>query len=122
MKKPVLVAALGVLLLAGCATPEKDVAYESINDFAAAYEDGMGDGTECDRTENEIDDYGWIQTTCGGETILMMFTSDDKREEIRRKNPLESGERWVDGPNWAINDSQYEAEKAQAVLGGEMLD
>ena len=105
MKKPILVAALGVLLLAGCAGPEKDVEYESINDFAAAYEKGLGDGTECDRTENDIGDYGWIQTNCGG-TILMMFTSDDKREEIRRKNPVEPGERWVDGPNWAIEADQ----------------
>ncbi|WP_151723954.1 hypothetical protein [Arthrobacter luteolus] len=122
MKKSAAVLALMVLALAGCAsTPEKDVAYQSINDFAAAYEDAIGGDTECSRTSLDINDAGWIQTGCG-HVILMMFTSDDMREEILQKNPLEAGERWVDGPNWSIVAAQYEAEDAQAALGGTLRD
>jgi len=51
-----------------------------------------------------------------------MFTSDDKREQILEKNPLQEGKRWVQGPNWIIDALQYEAEDAQAVLGGTILD
>ena len=123
MKKPVLVAALGALLLAGCAAPEKDVEYESINDFAAAYEDALGGDTECSRRDSSnLQDFGWEYVNCKPSGTIMMFTSDDKREEILTKNPLESGERWVDGPNWAFVAPQYEAEGAQAALGGTLRD
>lgn len=123
MKKSVLSAALLVLvLLSGCSGPEKDAKYESINDFAVAYENGLGDGMECQRTDRDIEDHEWIFTNCGQHTILMLFTSDDKREEILSKNPLESGERWVQGPNWVVQATQFEAEDAQKALGGKLVD
>lgn len=115
---PFVVAAL---LLTGCSGPTKDAEYKNINDLASAYETGLGDGMKCSRTENDIDDYNWLQTTCGQHTILMMFTSDAMRTEIKGKNPLDAGDRWVQGANWLIEAPQFEAERAQKALGGELL-
>lgn len=124
MKKSAAVLALAVLVLTGCASsPEKDVAYQSINDFAAAYEDAIGGDTECDRRDStDLQDFGWEYVNCQPGGTIMMFTSDDVRDDVREKNPLESGERWVDGPNWAIAAPQYQAEDAQAALGGTLRD
>lgn len=123
MKKSVLVTTLSTLLIAGCGAPEKDVAYESINDFAAAYEDALGGDTECTRRESsDLHDFGWEYTNCEPNGTIMMFTSDDQREEILKKNPLGSGDRWVQGPNWVIRAPQYGAEAAQAALGGTLRD
>lgn len=122
MKKSVLSLICGVLLLTGCGGPQKDAEYGSINEFAAAYEDGLGGDIECRESSLDIQKNNWVSTTCGPHTILMMFTSDDKREEILSKNPLREGNRRVQGPNWVIEAAQYEAEDAQKALGGTLLD
>ncbi|CEA09903.1 hypothetical protein BN1051_03281 [Arthrobacter saudimassiliensis] len=123
MRKSVALA-VAVLALAGCGAPEKDAEYQSLNDFAAAYEDALSqDGVvECRRVDTDLSDAGWGQTQCGQRTVLMLFTSDEKRDEIFAKNPLEVGERWIQGPNWALVAPQYEAEAAREALGGSFRD
>lgn len=118
MKKSLIVLAVATLALAGCGAPEKDVKYETINDFAAAYEDGMDEGVECRRTEIDINKSDWVYTHCDESVTLMMFTSDAKMDEVLLKNPLDDGGRWVKGPNWVIRAPQYEAEAAHEVFGG----
>lgn len=120
MNKLLPAAALAVLALTGCGGVEKDTTYEDVNELAAAYGDVVGE--ECKETENEIDYNGWVQTTCGATGIVMMFTSDDKREEIQQKNPLEAGERLLVTDDWMIQDTQFNIEEAQAVLGGEIVE
>ena len=122
MKRSIAVMSLGALLLTGCGGPEKDAEYETINELATAYEDGLGGDVECRETTLDIEDNNWVSTTCGKHTILMMFTSDDKREAILNKNPLRDGNLRIQGPNWVIEAPQYEAEDAQEVLGGTVLD
>jgi hypothetical protein len=122
MKKSLVPIAAAALLLAGCAGPLKDAEYKNINDLGAAYEQAIGNGMKCSPTKNSIDDYGWVQTTCGQTGIIMMFTSDAIREEIKRKNPLEEGRRLIQGKNWLIEGAQYEIEKAQQVLGGQIIE
>jgi hypothetical protein len=121
MHKSFALLALPALLLTGCAGPAKDAEYKDINALGSAYEQAIGDGMECSETRNKIEDHGWVQTGCGPTGIIMMFTSDAKREEIKKKNPLESGRRWIQGENWLIEADQYQAEKAQKVLGGELI-
>ena len=121
MKKTILLATLAGVLLAGCSGPAKDAEYNNINDLGKAYEQAVGDGMKCSETQNKIDKYGWVQTTCGPTGIIMMFTSDAKREEIKQKNPLKSGRRWIQGKNWIVEADQYDAEKAQKSLGGQLL-
>lgn len=121
MKKAITLTVLSGVLLAGCSGPAKDAEYKNINDLGKAYEQAVGDGMKCSETKNKIDDYGWVQTTCGPTGIIMMFTSDAKREEIKQKNPLESGRRWIQGKNWLVEADQFQAEKAQKSLGGELL-
>lgn len=111
-----------LFLVASCASPAKDAEYASINDLGAAYEQAVGNGMKCSETKNSIDDYGWVQTGCGQTTILMMFTSDAKREEIKQKNPLDPGRRLLQSKNWLIEGAQFEIEKAQQVLGGQIID
>lgn len=121
MKKSFAFLAMSAVLLAGCAGPAKDAEYKDINDLGKAYEQAVGDGMDCSETKNKIEDYGWVQTTCGPTGIIMMFTSDAKREEIKKKNPLEAGRMWIQGKNWLVEGDQYQVEKAQKVLGGELL-
>lgn len=119
MKRSILVAAVSALLIAGCGVPEKDVEYESINDLATAYEDALGGDTDCTRRDSsDLQDFGWEYTNCKPSGTIMMFTSDDQREEVLKTNPLGSGDRWVQGPNWVIRAPQYDAEAAQEALGG----
>lgn len=120
MKKFLPTAVLAVLALTGCGGVEKDAAYEDVNELAAAYGDAVGE--ECKETELDPDEHGWVQTTCGATGIVMLFTSDDKREEIKEKNPLESGERHLESANWLIEDDQFKIEEAQQVLGGEIVE
>lgn len=122
MKKSLVpLGIVAVLLVAGCSAPAKDADYKDINDLGSAYEQAIGNGMECSETKNDIHDHDWLQTTCGPTGILMMFTSDAKRAEIKKKNPLESGRRWIQGKNWLIEGDQYEIEKAHTVLGGELI-
>jgi hypothetical protein len=116
---PIGIAA--ALLTSGCSGPAKDAEYKDINDLGSAYEQAVGDGMTCSETKNDIHDHDWVQTGCGPTGILMMFTSDAKREEIKRKNPLESGRLWIQGKNWLIEGDQYEIEKAHGKLGGELI-
>lgn len=118
----VLPATVAALLMAGCSGPAKDAEYKDINDLGSAYERAIGNGMECSETKNDIHDHDWVQTTCGPTGILMMFTSDAKREQIKKKNPLESGRLWIQGKNWLIEGDQYEIEKAHGVLGGELIE
>lgn len=106
------------LVLTGCGGG--DAEYGDVNELAAAYGDAVG--VECSETTNEIDDHGWVQTTCGGTGVVMMFTSDDKREEIIEKNPLDTGERYLQGGEWLISDTQFNIEEAQSALGGEVIE
>ena len=122
MKKLLVTLVIAVALPAsGCSGPIKDADYKDINALGAAYEQAIGDGMECSETRNDIHDHDWVQTTCGPTGILMMFTSDAKREEIKRKNPLEPGRLWLQGKTWLIEGDQYEIEKAHEVLGGELV-
>lgn len=107
--------------MSGCSGPSKDAEYKTINDLGAAYEQAIGNGMECRESTSRITDNGWDQTTCGSTGIVMMFTSDAVRDEVKRKNPLESGERWIQGKNWLIEGDQYEIEKAHGKLGGELI-
>lgn len=119
--RAVALAAATIVLAAGCSAPSKDDSYSNINDLANAYKQAAGDGIECSESKTDITKNGWDQTTCGPTSIVMMFTSDAKREEIKTKNPLESGRRWIQGANWLIEGDQYEIEKAHKVLGGEII-
>lgn len=118
--RKLLPAALLVLALTGCGGAQPDAEYADVNELAGAYGDAVG--VECAETENEIDDNGWVQTTCGGSGIVMMFTSDDKREEIKGNNPLDSGELYLQGGEWLIVDTQFNIEEAQKSLGGEIVE
>lgn len=118
--KTLSVAAMTVLALTACGAPGKGAAYEDVNELAAAY--GAAIGAECTETRGDINDYGWNQTNCGGASIIMTFTSYAKREEIKGKNPLEPGELWLQAANWLIQDTQYNIEEAQPVLGGEIVE
>jgi 2-oxoglutarate dehydrogenase complex dehydrogenase (E1) component-like enzyme len=116
-------AAAGVvlaLMLTGCGGSGTDATYEDVNDLAAAYGDAIG--AECSETTTDVEDNGWVQTTCGGTGIVMMFTSDDKREQIKENNPLDAGERYLQGAEWLITDTQFNIEEAQGVLGGEIVE
>ncbi|WP_306916485.1 hypothetical protein [Arthrobacter sp. V4I6] len=115
------IAIIATLLLAGCSGPSKDADYKDVNDLATAYKQAVGGGMDCFETKNDIHDHDWVQTTCGPTAIVMMFTSDAIREEVKKKNPLESGRRFIQGKNWLIEGDQYEIEKAHEVLGGELL-
>jgi hypothetical protein len=121
MKSPLATVTIAALLMAGCGSPVKDAEYKNINDLGGAFEMAVGNGMKCSETANSIDDYGWVQTQCGATGIVMMFTSDAKREEIKQKNPLEDGRRWMQGKNWLIEGDQYQVEKAHEVLGGELI-
>lgn len=118
MKKLLLAAAVAVFALTGCGGG--DASYEDVNELGAAY--GGAVGVECAETTNDIDDSGWVQTQCGDTGIVIMFTSEDKREEIIEKNPLDSGERHLQGDDWLIQDTQFRIEEAQSVLGGEVIE
>lgn len=120
MKKLLPAVVLTALALTGCGGVEKDATYEHVNDLGAAYEDAVD--VECAETENEMDDNGWLQTQCGASGIVMLFTSDDKREEIKENNPLDSGERWLQSANWLVQDTQFNIEEAQHALGGEIVE
>lgn len=119
MKKQVLIATLALALTACGGGVEKDAEYDDVNELARAY--GQATDLECHETANELSDYGWLQTNCGPNAIIMLFESDAKRDEIKQKNPLEDGARWIQGGNWLIESTQYEAEKAHEALGGELL-
>jgi len=121
LKKTLTLTVLAGVLLAGCSAPAKDADYKNINDLGKAYESAIGGGVDCRESTTDIAKNGWDQTQCGPTGIVMMFTSDAKREEIKQKNPLESGRRWIQGKNWLIEADQYDAEKAQKALGGELL-
>lgn len=116
------VTAAAALLLTGCSGPSKDAEYSNINDLATAYRQAVGGGMECRESTSDITKNGWDQTTCGPTATVMMFTSDAKREEIKKKNPLETERRWIQGKNWLIEGDQFEIEKAHGTLGGELLD
>ena len=119
MKKRLLAAgAAAMLTLTACGGQAEG--YEDVNELAAAY--GEVAGVECSETSNDVDDNGWVQTTCGDTGVVMMFTSDEKREEIMENNPLESGERYLQSDDWLIVDSQFRIEEAQAALGGEVIE
>ena len=120
MKKLLPVAALTLIALTGCGGGQADAEYEDVNELAAAYGDAVG--VECSESSNDIDDNGWVQTTCGDTAVVMMFTSDDKREEIISNNPLDAGERYLQGGEWLIVDTQFNIEEAQSVLGGEVVE
>lgn len=121
MKTTIATAAILLAVsLTACAGPAKDAQYKNVNDLGGAYEQATG--VKCDETKNDIATYGWIQTQCGTTGIVMLFTSDAKRDEIKAKNPLKSGKRYVQGGNWLVSADQYEAEKAQKGLGGQMLE
>jgi hypothetical protein len=120
LKRLLTAAAIACIALAGCGV-SKDADYKDINELGKAYEQAVGDGVKCSGTQNKIEAAGWLQDQCGPTGIIMMFTSDAKREEIKQKNPLDSGRRWVQGKNWLIEADQYQAEKAQKALGGELI-
>lgn len=120
LKKPITVLLLAAVLT-GCGGPAKDAEYKDINDLGKAVEQSIGDGMKCSETKNKIEQYGWVQTPCGPTGIIMMFTSDAKREEIKKKNPLEPGRLWIQGKNWLVEGDQYQMEKAQKALGGELI-
>lgn len=121
MRKGLIAGVSLAMLLSGCGGPAKDAEYKNLNDLGAAYEQAVGDGMTCSETKNKIEDYGWVQTPCGATGVIMMFTSDAKREEIKKKNPLEAGRLWIQGKNWLVEGDQYQIEKAHAALGGELL-
>ncbi|HEX9088884.1 MAG TPA: hypothetical protein VF867_15305 [Arthrobacter sp.] len=120
MKTTIATAAILLTVsLTACAGPAKDAQYKDVNDLGRAYEQATG--VKCDETKNDIAKYGWIQTGCGKTANVMLFTSDSKRDEIKGKNPLKPGMRYVQGGNWLLSADQYEAEKAQQGLGGQIL-
>ncbi|MDQ0756126.1 hypothetical protein [Arthrobacter sp. B3I4] len=116
----VVVTVVAGMALAGCGVT-KDAEYKDISELGKAYEQAVGDGVKCSGTAPNIEKNGWTQDQCGPTGIVMMFTSDAKREEIKQKNPLKAGRRWVQGKNWLIAADQYQAEKAQSALGGQLL-
>jgi len=119
LKRLLAAAAAACVLLTGCTGPTKDAEYKDINELGKAYSQAVG--VDCKESRSDITKYGWDQATCGPTGIVMMFTSDAKREEIKKKNPLKPGRQWVQGKNWLIAADQYDAEKAQKALGGELL-
>ena len=119
MKRLIAAAAAAGILLTACGGPTKDAEYKDINELGKAYESAVG--VSCSESTRDITKNGWDQTQCGPTGIVMMFTSDAKREEIKKKNPLKPGRSWVQAKNWLIAADQYDAEKAQKALGGELI-
>jgi hypothetical protein len=120
MKKSALSLLALALVLPACGGVEKDAVYEDVNQLGSAYE--AATGVACAETGNDIDEFGWTYTNCGNHGQVMVFVSDAKRDEIKRKNPLSDGDRWVQGKNWVVKATQYDAEKVHEALGGELLD
>ncbi len=119
MKKHLAAITLLALLTTACSGVEKDASYDDVNSLARAY--GEAVDVDCAETDNDVADHGWVFTNCGSNGIVMLFESDSKRDEIMQKNPLNDGGRWVQGPNWLIETTQYEAEQAQEKMGGKLL-
>lgn len=122
MKKLIAPLALAALILTGCgAGIEKDATYDHVNDLAAAYEKSV-DGTECGRTELDINTSDWVYVNCDGSDFAELFNSDAAREEIKQKNPLKTGQQRLEGSNWVIVADQYKIEEAKKSMGGEVTD
>lgn len=105
--------------LTACSSGIADKNFESINDLGKAYEKAAS--VECRESSIDVQKYGWTNTGCGLQTTVAIFTSDAKREEIKQKNPLDSGEVWIQGGNWLVTAAQYEAEEANESLKGEII-
>ena len=118
MKKLLAPLVLAAIMLTGCgSSPEKDASYEGVNALAIAYEKAV-DGVECGRTDRDINDAGWDYVNCDSTDFVELFNSDDRRDEVISKNPLDSEQRRLVAANWMLVASQYKIEAAQKVLGG----
>lgn len=119
---PVALAGLALTCAIGltaCSSGASDQKFESINDFAKTYEKAAS--VECSESRLDMRTSNWTQTGCGPHTVVMIFTSDEKREEIKENNPLKSGQVWLQGGNWLVAAAQYEAEAANKSLKGELI-
>lgn len=115
----VLGAVIGIGLLAGCSSaPPAEITYQSVNDLAKVYEKAAN--VDCRKTDTDMSENQWDQTQCGDHAVVMVFASDAKRQEILDKNPLETGEVYIQGGNWLISAYQFEAERANKKLGGKI--
>ncbi|WDF32264.1 hypothetical protein PTW37_10295 [Arthrobacter agilis] len=122
MRKQFVVASMVFGLTACGAGVEKNAEYQDVNQLGAAYESATGVACTETETDDDLDEFGWVYNNCGAHGQVMLFASDAKRDEIKRKNPLDEGQRWVQGKNWIVKAAQYDAEKVHEALGGELLE
>lgn len=115
-----LAAALITLTACGNSV-EKDAAYDTAEDLAEAL--NTIDDYRC---KNISDDH--MLATEGRATVSCatmagsIYTSDHTRQWLYERNPLEPGERRLEGPNWFMHGDQYLMEDIQEHLGGTILE
>jgi hypothetical protein len=131
MRRVILLLALPVALLAGCAgpltpAPEAPPAdggtFGSIDDLVAAYEAAGGDCSGWEQTN--VIDLAAESGDCDDNTVLSTYASESDRdksaENVKSLSELIDGVTLLVGANWIINDKA--AGELQDVLGGTIID
>lgn len=121
-------ACLGLLLITGCSAGsiEKDAHYDDVMELRDAYvaSDAIED-PDCkdEPTQGVMAEQGWQATTCGMNTVLLITDSDAVLTGMNERDAkfLKPRQRILTGPNWSIRGPQFDIERLQDSLGGEII-
>lgn len=121
-------ACLSLLLMAGCSSgsTEKDAHYDGVMELRDAYvASGAIDEPDCkdEPTQDAMAEQGWQATTCGMNTVLLITDSSAVLTDMNERDAkyLEPRQRILTGPNWSIRGPQFDIERLQESLGGEII-
>lgn len=121
-------ACLGLLLITGCSSGsiEKDARYDDVMDLRDAYVASEAiENPSCkdEPTQDAMAEQGWQAITCGSNTVMLITDSAAVLHEMNERDTkyLEPRQRILTGPNWSIRGPQFDIERLQEALGGEII-